>query len=50
MVRDRDLHPVYVGRLRGYSIAAAEERGVGYALASDLNDDESAQLMLAAVR
>jgi anti-sigma factor RsiW len=49
LVPERKPLPVYVGRLRGYSIAAAEQRGVGYALASDLNDDESTQLMLAAV-
>lgn len=40
--------PVYVGRLRGWSIAAAERRGVGYAVASDLDDEESAELALAA--
>lgn len=50
VLRDRQQQQVYVGRLRGYSIAATEERGVGYALASDLNDDESAQLMVAAVQ
>lgn len=45
VVRER---PVYVGTLRGYSIAAAEQRGVGYALASDLGDDESTKLVLSA--
>jgi anti-sigma factor RsiW len=40
--------PIYVGRVRGWSIAAAEQRGVGYAVASDLNDEESAELVLAA--
>jgi anti-sigma factor RsiW len=39
--------PVYVGSRRGVSIAAAEHRGVGYALASDFNDDESAELVAA---
>jgi anti-sigma factor RsiW len=39
--------PVYVGTRRGVSIAATEHRGVGYALASDLNDDESAELVAA---
>lgn len=39
--------PVYVGSRRGISIAAAEHRGVGYAIASDLNDDESAELVAA---
>jgi anti-sigma factor RsiW len=38
---------VYVGTRRGVSIAATEHRGVGYALASDFNDDESAELVAA---
>ena len=37
--------PVYVGTRRGYSIAAAEKRGVGYAVATDLDDSESAELV-----
>ena len=37
--------PVYVGSRRGYSIAALEKRGVGYAVATDLNDRESAELV-----
>ena len=37
--------PVYVGTRRGYSIAAREQRGVGYAVATDLNDRESAELV-----
>jgi anti-sigma factor RsiW len=41
-VRDES---VYVGDRRGVSIAATEHRGVGYAIASDLNDDESAELV-----
>lgn len=45
IVRER---PVYVGRINGYSVAAAEKAGVGYALATDLSDDESTQLVLAA--
>jgi anti-sigma factor RsiW len=45
VVRER---PVYVGKLRGYSIAAVERSGVGYALATDLGDERSAQLVLAA--
>ncbi len=39
--------PVYVGNRRGVSIAATEHRGVGYAIAADLNDDESAELVAA---
>ena len=42
--------PVYIGHVRGWSIAAAERRGVGVAIASDLDDDESAELALAAAR
>ncbi len=37
--------PVHVGERRGYSIAALEQHGVGYAVATDLNDDESAELV-----
>jgi anti-sigma factor RsiW len=40
--------PVYIGHVRGWSVAAAEQRGVGYAIASDLDDDSSAELALAA--
>jgi anti-sigma factor RsiW len=40
--------PVYIGHVRGWSVAAAEQRGVGYAIASDLNEEESAELALAA--
>ncbi len=47
VVRERS---VYVGKLRGYSVAAAEKAGVGYALATDLGDDRSAQLVLAAAQ
>jgi anti-sigma factor RsiW len=41
--------PVYVGSRRGYSIAAVETRGVGYAVATDLDDRESAELVVASV-
>lgn len=30
--------PLYVGRWRGYTVAAKENRGVGYALAADMDD------------
>lgn len=36
---------VHVGARRGYTIAALEHRGVGYAVATDLDDDESAELV-----
>ncbi len=37
--------PVYVGRMRGFSVAAAEKRGVGYALASDMDEDRSLKMV-----
>lgn len=40
--------PVFVGRMRGYSVAALEEGGVGYAIASDT--DESTRMVLSAVQ
>jgi anti-sigma factor (TIGR02949 family) len=39
--------PVYVGNVRGYSFAATERSGVGYALATDLDPDLSAKLVAA---
>ena len=42
---------VFVGHVRGYSVAASESAdGIGYALASDLTDDESAKLLVSASR
>ena len=38
---------VYVGTRGGYSIGATDYRGVGYALATDLNDAETAELVAA---
>jgi hypothetical protein len=40
---------VFVGVHHGYSIAAVEQRGVGYVIATDLDDRESAE-MLASIR
>lgn len=40
---------VFVGMHNGYSIAAVEQRGVGYVIATDLDDRESAE-MLASIR
>jgi len=42
VVRDE---PVYVGWKRGYSIAAKERRGVGYAITTDLGEDEGAEIV-----
>ncbi|HVY48782.1 MAG TPA: zf-HC2 domain-containing protein [Minicystis sp.] len=47
LVRER---PVYVGHVRGYSVAAAEQRGIGYALATDLDDEKSTDMVLAALQ
>jgi len=47
MVRQR---PILVGRLRGYSVAALEQSGVGYAVASDFDQDESTKMVLAALQ
>lgn len=41
-VRDE---PVYVGWKRGYSIAAKDRRGVGYVVATDLGEDEGAEIV-----
>ena len=42
--------PVYIANVRGWSVAAVEppRKGVGYAIASDLGDEENAELALAA--
>jgi len=44
-----DRRPVFVGQLRGYSLAALEEAGVGYAIASDFSPDESTKMVIAAL-
>jgi anti-sigma factor RsiW len=42
--------PVYTGYVRGYSVAVTDRRGVGYAMASDLDEVESSRLLVAAGR
>jgi len=37
--------PIYVGWKRGFSIAATDRHGVGYAVASDLDDNENAEIV-----
>jgi anti-sigma factor RsiW len=44
VVHDKSVH---VGERHGYTIAAREQRGVGYAVATDLGDNESAELVSA---
>lgn len=42
---------VYVGKVKGYPVAASERDGIGYALtADDLSADEASNLVLAATR
>lgn len=40
--------PVYTGKVRGYNVATTERRGVGYALATDLDEPQSIELAVAA--
>jgi hypothetical protein len=42
-------HQVLVGRVRGYAIAALESSGVGYAIASDFDSDESTRMVISAL-
>jgi anti-sigma factor RsiW len=48
--RVMNSEPVYVGHVGGYSVASGQRKGIGYAVASDLDDDENAALALAAAR
>jgi hypothetical protein len=45
MVRNE---PVLVGNVRGYNVATTERKGVGYALATDLDEPESMEMVAAA--
>lgn len=40
---------VFIGTRRGYTLAAIERRGVGYAVTTDLSDRESAELIAATI-
>ncbi|HEY6727064.1 MAG TPA: zf-HC2 domain-containing protein, partial [Polyangiaceae bacterium] len=42
-----DQRPVFVGKRRGYALAAVERRGLGYALATDLDVTTAARLAAA---
>lgn len=42
-----DDSPMYVGYVRGFSVAVADRRGVGYAVASDLDEQQSSRILLA---
>lgn len=37
--------PVYVGHMRGYSVAATERAGIGYAMTTDLDEDKTVQMV-----
>jgi hypothetical protein len=39
--------PVYLSHVRGFTVTATEREGIGHVIASDLDDDESAELALA---
>jgi anti-sigma factor RsiW len=39
---------IFVGNVRGYNVAAAERHGVGYAVTSDVSDDELTHMLVAA--
>lgn len=41
---------LYLGHIRGYAVAASERDGVGYALASDLSDQETEKAIVMAAR
>ncbi|MBM4356600.1 MAG: zf-HC2 domain-containing protein [Deltaproteobacteria bacterium] len=41
---------LYLGHVRGYAVAASERDGVGYALASDLSDQETEKVIVMAAR
>lgn len=43
-----DREPVLAGKVRGVAVAASEQNGVGYALATDDSVDEAARLILTA--
>jgi hypothetical protein len=42
-----DNQAVFVGRYRGYSVAAIERAGVGYLVTADLSSQKSAEIVLA---
>jgi anti-sigma factor (TIGR02949 family) len=44
-----DAAPIYVGEARGVSVAACERRGVGYALATKRDADESVRMVATSV-
>ncbi|MBM4373454.1 MAG: zf-HC2 domain-containing protein [Deltaproteobacteria bacterium] len=45
-----DNKHLYLGHVRGYAVAASERDGVGYALASDLSDQETEKAIVMAAR
>jgi anti-sigma factor RsiW len=48
--RVMNSEPMYVGHVNGYAVAAGQRKGIGYAVASDLDDEDNAALVLAAAR
>lgn len=46
LTRDQPTpHPVYLGQWRGYNVAAKENRGIGYALATDMDGPAVARMI-----
>jgi hypothetical protein len=48
--RHPNVRNIYVGKIRGYNVAAAERDGVGYAVASDIGDERLTKMLIAAAR
>lgn len=46
LVRDE---PIYLGKWRGYTVAAKQNRGVGYAVATDIDDDSRIAELVTAI-
>jgi hypothetical protein len=46
-ILDTTTAPVYTGWVRGYSVAVTDKRGVGYAIASDLDEEKSSNMLVA---
>jgi mycothiol system anti-sigma-R factor len=51
-LRERSVRgePMFYGNVRGYNVAATERKGIGYAVASDLDEPESMELVAAGMQ
>ena len=41
--------PIYPGKWRGYTVAAKQNQGVGYAVATDMDDDSQIAELVTAI-